>query len=117
MLNPGHARGRHKARVFASALGIRQEDTGLLRQALLEAAASAEVVLGDKDDYLLDQQKDKGRAFPEAWPLGVDSKDRCPKMTVGDERFGGHEYRYQERKPSSLTWEEQACTLGVGPCS
>ena len=37
--------------MFASALGIRQEDTGLLRQALLEAAAAAEVVLGDKDDF------------------------------------------------------------------
>jgi len=37
--------------VFASALGIRQEDAGLLRLALLEAAASAEVALGDKDDY------------------------------------------------------------------
>ncbi len=50
-LNPRHARGRHKARVFASALGITQENAGLLRQALLEAAASAEATLGDKDDY------------------------------------------------------------------
>jgi len=50
-LNPGHARGRHKARVFASVLGIRQEDAGFLRQVLLEAAVAAEVTLGDKDDY------------------------------------------------------------------
>lgn len=50
-LNPRHPRGRHKARVFASALGITRENAGLLRQALLEAAESAEVTLGDKDDY------------------------------------------------------------------
>ena len=44
-LNPRHPRGRHKARVFASALGITRENAGLLRQALLEAAESAEVTL------------------------------------------------------------------------
>ena len=50
-LNQKHARGRHKARVFASALGITRENAGVLRQALLEAAVSAEATLGDKDDY------------------------------------------------------------------
>jgi hypothetical protein len=32
-LNPKHPRGRHKAKVFASALGITQQNAGLLRQA------------------------------------------------------------------------------------
>ena len=50
-LNPRHARGRHKAKVFASALGITQHNAGVLRRALLEAASSAEVTEGDKDDY------------------------------------------------------------------
>jgi hypothetical protein len=50
-LNPRHARGRHKAKVFASALGITQDNAGELRRALLEAAFSAEATEGDKDEY------------------------------------------------------------------
>jgi hypothetical protein len=50
-LNPRHARGRHKAKVFASVLGITQDNPGVLRRALLEAASSAEVKKADKDDY------------------------------------------------------------------
>jgi hypothetical protein len=47
-LNPGHARGRHKARVFASVLGIRREHAELLRKALLEAALSNEAIPGER---------------------------------------------------------------------
>ena len=36
-LNPEHSRGKHKARVFAAALGLREEDAGWLRSLLLEA--------------------------------------------------------------------------------
>ena len=50
-LNPRHARGRHKAKVFAVALGITQGNADLLRRALLEAASSTQVTEGDKDDY------------------------------------------------------------------
>ena len=50
-LNPAHPRGRHKARVFATALGIRREQVELLREALLRAAASNEATLGDRDAY------------------------------------------------------------------
>ena len=50
-LNLRHARGRHKAKVFASVLGITQDNAGLLRLALLGAAYSEEVTEGDKDDY------------------------------------------------------------------
>ena len=50
-LNPRHARGRHKARVFAAVLGITRDNADLLRQALLAAASAAAVTEGDKDDY------------------------------------------------------------------
>lgn len=38
-LNALHREGRHKARVFASALGITLDHVDLLRQAVLDAAA------------------------------------------------------------------------------
>jgi hypothetical protein len=50
-LNPTHFRGRHKARVFASALGIAKEDAEVLRQALLAAALHSEAQLADSDRY------------------------------------------------------------------
>jgi hypothetical protein len=50
-LNEQHARGRHKARVFASALGITREDAEVLRQRLLDAAAEQDVTPGGQDDY------------------------------------------------------------------
>ena len=37
-LNPRHEHGRHKARVFASALGLTAADAGWLRDRLREAA-------------------------------------------------------------------------------
>lgn len=40
-LNPVHREGRHKARVFASALGITQANAYLLRAAILSAAATS----------------------------------------------------------------------------
>jgi hypothetical protein len=40
-LNPLHRDGRHKARVFRSALGITQANAGFLRSALEEAAAAS----------------------------------------------------------------------------
>ena len=39
-LNDVHPRGRHKARVFRSRLGLTAADSGTLRQALLDAATS-----------------------------------------------------------------------------
>jgi len=42
-LNPVHPRGRHKARVFASALGIRQADWHYLHEQLLEGVVEAPV--------------------------------------------------------------------------
>jgi len=51
-LNPGHLRGRHKARVFASRLGLSAEDADRVRDALLQAArTSAAATLGDRDRF------------------------------------------------------------------
>ena len=49
--NERHPRGRHKARLFASILGLTGEDAEILRQALLRAAVDAEASLGEQDDY------------------------------------------------------------------
>ena len=43
LLNPEHEVGRHKARVFASALGIRQRDWEYLRDQLRSAVVNAPV--------------------------------------------------------------------------
>lgn len=51
VLNPQHPRGRHKARVFASALNIRQSDAELLRAELLRAAAAEDALEGEGDSH------------------------------------------------------------------
>ena len=50
-LNPAHPRGRHKARVFASALGMMAVDAEFLREALLCAAREEDATLGEADEY------------------------------------------------------------------
>ncbi|MGB9486133.1 MAG: DUF6883 domain-containing protein [Terriglobia bacterium] len=50
-LNEQHLRGRHKARVFSSALGTTSEDAEILRQTLLDAAVERSATLGEQDDY------------------------------------------------------------------
>jgi hypothetical protein len=50
-LNPLHPRGRHKARVFASALRILQSDANWLRARLLDAALRDDVMEGESDEY------------------------------------------------------------------
>ncbi|MCL4784677.1 MAG: hypothetical protein KJZ70_16710 [Bryobacterales bacterium] len=50
-LDPHHPRGRHKARVFASALGLTQADAEILRDALLAGALEDNAVRDDSDEY------------------------------------------------------------------
>ncbi len=50
-LNPEHPRGKHKARVFRSRLGLTPADANVLRQALLSAAQSQPAVQGEKDEH------------------------------------------------------------------
>ena len=46
-----HPRGRHKARVFASAMDLTAEDSEELRQALLSATVSEEAAPAEEDGY------------------------------------------------------------------
>lgn len=50
-LNPDHLQGKHKARVFKSALGIGAADAPWLRQALLTALADADAEPMGKDRF------------------------------------------------------------------
>src|SRR4051794_2042215 len=50
-LNPDHLRGRHKARVFKSALGIDRNDADWLRDRILESVVTAEARLGKSDVF------------------------------------------------------------------
>src|SRR5712691_3337753 len=50
-LNPEHPRGKHKARVFATALGFTAENADALRAALLMAAASGDAQPAASDQF------------------------------------------------------------------
>jgi hypothetical protein len=50
-LSPVHSRGRHKARVFASTLGLSPADAEFLRDELLLAAREGDSFAGDSDKY------------------------------------------------------------------
>lgn len=62
-LNPYHGLGRYKARVFASALGMKAENADELAQAILSAAATKDAVLGMHDRfgqrYLIDLELER----------------------------------------------------------
>ena len=85
-LNPTHPRGRHKARMFLSTLGLTQTDAAFLHGQLLEAARNGEAVLGEADQY--------GERYWIDFPLRHDSRqatvrsawivlrvDRIPRLT------------------------------------
>jgi hypothetical protein len=50
-LNPLHPRGRHKARLFVSALGPARADAEFLREELLRAAREADAAMDESDEY------------------------------------------------------------------
>jgi hypothetical protein len=50
-LSPSHPRGKHKARIFAAALGLSMNDAHVLREHLLDAAMTADVVPGSVDAF------------------------------------------------------------------
>ncbi|CAM5531981.1 hypothetical protein TMEC54S_00276 [Thauera mechernichensis] len=60
VLNPAHPEGRHKARVFLSALGLTAADSEWLATMLLQHLGAAEAVLTDSTPwgelYRVDQQ-------------------------------------------------------------
>ncbi|MFM7448170.1 MAG: DUF6883 domain-containing protein [Leptolyngbyaceae cyanobacterium] len=50
-LNPNHSSGKHKARVFASALGITVENAKALRQLIATAAIEGEVIQQNSTEF------------------------------------------------------------------
>jgi len=50
-LSINHPRGRHKARVFATALGITSDDAEELRRAILSAVVNKEAAPTEYDEY------------------------------------------------------------------
>ncbi len=50
-LNPAYRRGCHKARLFASLLGLTADHAGDLRDALLAAARNENAQPGERDEY------------------------------------------------------------------
>ncbi len=50
-LNTEHPRGRHKARVFASVLGLRADNAETLHTSLLRAVQSNVAIATDEDTY------------------------------------------------------------------
>jgi hypothetical protein len=50
-LSPDHPRGKHKARVFAAALGLTADRADELQAALLAAAGTEEATVGDADEH------------------------------------------------------------------
>ena len=86
-LNPGHLRGRHKARVFAAALGLSAVDAEGLRQVLLASAAAVDAELASSDEwgdrYVLDFHIARG-----GWDARVRSSwivrrgEKIPRLTT-----------------------------------
>jgi hypothetical protein len=50
-LNPYHRRGKHKARMFSSILGLSLKDAEKFGKTLLEAAKNGDAVPGVEDQY------------------------------------------------------------------
>ena len=50
-LDPVHEEGKHKARVFAAALGISRNDAAWLRDQLLSAARNSDCTPGRKTEH------------------------------------------------------------------
>jgi hypothetical protein len=85
-LNPLHDEGKHKARVFASALGMTRADAEALRELLLEAVRTRDAEPGFEDDYgqryLLDlpvEWRGKRATIRSGWILEHGSE--IPRLT------------------------------------
>lgn len=50
-LSASHPRGKHKARVFATSLGITSDDVEELRDAILSAIVSEDATPTERDEY------------------------------------------------------------------
>jgi len=50
-LNPAHERGKNKARLFSSVLGLTEDDAEGVKTRVLEAARNCEAEVGGEDQY------------------------------------------------------------------
>ena len=82
-LNPEHRRGQHKARVFATVLGLKPEDAELLRQELLSAARTHQATPTEQDDYGQRYQLE----FTMTSPNGQQATIRSGWIVRRDENF------------------------------
>ena len=96
LLNPEHEVGRHKARVFASALGIRQRDWEYLRNrletAVIEAPVSSvrETPSGGLYELVLavDGRNGQTRRVMTVWLVAGEEPPRLVTAYVADEPTG-----------------------------
>ena len=86
-LNPDHKDGKHKARLFASILGMTADDAEALRQILLEVVKIHEAQLGRQDEfgqrYTLDfaiSWQDRDATLRSGWIIEIGSD--VPKLTT-----------------------------------
>ena len=86
-LNPEHVDGKHKARVFKSALGLRKSDADDLRDTLLEVAITGSVTKGGRDRrgqrYTLDFELMRGHrkaTIRSGWIVHHD--ENFPRLTT-----------------------------------
>ena len=80
-----HAEGKHKARLFAEALGITADDAGDLRDALLKMIKTQDAKLGLRDDYgqrytvdFLIEWQGKQAMIRSGWIIEHDSDTPAP---------------------------------------
>jgi len=86
-LDPHHAEGKHKARVFASALGLGQDDAEWLRDQLLAAAPDQPCELGRRTPhgqrYVMDltiKHRGKSAIVRSVW--NVRSEQDSPRLVT-----------------------------------
>lgn len=85
-LSENHPRGRHKARVFESALGLTANDAAELREAILSAIQAEEAIAGERDEYgqryFVDfsmKRQNKDAVIHTAWIIRRD--EDIPRLT------------------------------------
>ncbi|MBM4040692.1 MAG: hypothetical protein FJ290_19475 [Planctomycetes bacterium] len=74
-LDPEHPRGRHKARMFASVLGITRDEAEDLRDALLLAACNQHCRLVERDAH-------GERYVVESWVAGPRGRGRVRSLWI-----------------------------------
>lgn len=72
-LNLEHPRGKHKARVFRSMLGITQNDAETLKKKILEGITDNNCLIGESDIY--------GTRYSLDLPVDVNGRDALVRTT------------------------------------